>query len=132
MPACPSGNSLVSPYREVDVSMYPGRERMPFIGIRLAIRSQTLSEKNQRSTGVIIQSRLSRSGICGEEGFEEIPWQDTLSSGGLHQTGKNAVGYQTATRAGSEAYFAEDHQMAKSLFGKIVRGRHTGSPEEGK
>ena len=34
---------------------------------------------------------------------------DALSSGGLHQTGKDAMGFQSAFRSGSEADFAEDH-----------------------
>ncbi len=55
-----------------------------------------------------------------------------LSFGGLQQTGKDAVGFQSAFRSGSEAYLAEDHQMPERLFGVIVGGRYTGAPEEGK
>ena len=55
-----------------------------------------------------------------------------MSSGGLHQTGKDAVGFQPAFRSGSEAYLAEDHQMSERLFRVIVRRRYPGAPEEGK
>ena len=57
---------------------------------------------------------------------------DALSSGRLHQTGKDAVGFQSAIRSGSEAYLAEDHQMPKRLFRVIVGGRYAGASEEGK
>ena len=57
---------------------------------------------------------------------------DALSSGGLDQTGKDAVGFQSAFRSGSEAYLAEDHQMPERLFRVIVRGRYAGASEEGK
>ena len=56
---------------------------------------------------------------------------DALSSGGLHQTGKDAVGFQSAIRSGSEADLAEDHQMPKRLFGVIVGGAYAGASEEG-
>jgi hypothetical protein len=56
---------------------------------------------------------------------------DALSSGGLHQTGEDAVGFQSAIRSGSETYFAEDHQVPEGLFGIIVGGRYAGAPEEG-
>jgi hypothetical protein len=57
---------------------------------------------------------------------------DALFSGGLHQAGKDAVGFKSAFRSRSEAYLAKDHQMSERLFGMVVRGRHTGVPEEGK
>ena len=57
---------------------------------------------------------------------------DALSSGGLQQTGKDCVGFQSAFRSGSETYLAEDHQMPERLFGVIVGGRYTGAPEKGK
>ena len=57
---------------------------------------------------------------------------NTLSSGSLHQAGEDAVGLDPACRSGSEAYFAEDHQMSERLFGVIVRGRYAGMPEESK
>ena len=57
---------------------------------------------------------------------------DSLSSGGLHQTGKDAVGFQSVFRSISEAYLAEDHQMSKGLFRMIVGGRYAGASEEGK
>ena len=57
---------------------------------------------------------------------------DALSSGGLHQAGKDAVGFQSAFRSGSEADLAEDHQMPERLFRVIVGGRYAGVPEEGK
>ena len=57
---------------------------------------------------------------------------DALFSGGLHQTGKDAVGFQSAIRSGPEADLAEDHQMPKRLFGVIVRGWYAGAPEESK
>jgi hypothetical protein len=58
--------------------MYPGRERTPSIRIRLVIRRQNLSKKNQRSTGVIIQGRLSCCGNCGEEGLRKWGQNFTL------------------------------------------------------
>jgi hypothetical protein len=73
---------------------------------------------------------LSRGRICGEEGLEKLPWVDALSSGGLHQTGKDAVGFQSTIGSRSEAYFAEDHQMPERLFRVIVGGRYAGTPEE--
>ena len=57
---------------------------------------------------------------------------DALSSGGLHQTGKDAVGFQSAIRSGPEADLAEDHQMPEGLFRVIVGGRYAGASEEGK
>jgi len=57
---------------------------------------------------------------------------DALSSGGLYQTGKDAVGFQSAFRSISEADFAEDHQIPERLFRVIVRGRDARTPEEGK
>ena len=57
---------------------------------------------------------------------------DSLSSGGLDQTGKDAVGFQSVFRSISEAYLAEDHQMSERLFRVIVGGRDAGTPEEGK
>ena len=53
---------------------------------------------------------------------------DALSSSGLHQTGKDAVGFQSAVRSGSEAYFAKDHQMPERLFRVIVGGWYAGAP----
>ena len=64
--------------------------------------------------------------------MQKPPWMDALFSGGLYQTGKDAVGFYSAFRSRSEAYFAEDHQRSERLFRVIVRGRHTGTPEEGK
>ena len=40
------------------------------------------------------------------------------------------MGFQSAFRAGSEAYLAKDHQMPERLFRVIVRGRYAGTPEE--
>ena len=57
---------------------------------------------------------------------------DALSSGGLHQAGKDAVRFQSAFGSGSEGYFAEDHQVPQRLFCKIIRGWHAGMPEESK
>ena len=57
---------------------------------------------------------------------------DALSSGGLHQTGKDAVGFQSVFRSISEAYLAEDHQMPEGLFRVIVGGWYAGAPEKGK
>ena len=56
---------------------------------------------------------------------------DALSSGGLHQAGKDAVGFQSAFRPSSEAYLTEDYQMSERLFRVIVRGGYAGAPEEG-
>jgi hypothetical protein len=55
-----------------------------------------------------------------------------LSSGGLHETGKDAVGFQPAIRSSSEGYLAEYNQMSERLFRVIVRGRYAGAPQEGK
>jgi hypothetical protein len=57
---------------------------------------------------------------------------DALSSGGLHQTGKDAVGFQSAIRSGPEAYLAEENQVSERLFRVIVGGRYAGAPQEGK
>ena len=57
---------------------------------------------------------------------------NALSSCSLHEAGKDAVGFQSAFRSGSEAYLAEDHQMPERLFRVIVRGRYAGAPEESK
>ena len=57
---------------------------------------------------------------------------DSLSSGGLHEAGKDAVGFQSVFRSIPEAYLAEDHQMSKGLFRMIVGGQHAGAPEKGK
>ena len=62
--------------------------------------------------------------------MKKLPWVDALSSGRLHQTGKDAVGFQSAFRSGSETYLAEDHQMPERLFRLIVGGRYAGTPEE--
>ena len=56
---------------------------------------------------------------------------NALSSGGLHQTGKDAVGFESTIGSGSEADLAEDHQMPKRLFGVIVGGGDAGAAEEG-
>jgi hypothetical protein len=56
---------------------------------------------------------------------------DALSSGGLHQAGKDAMGFQSAFRPSSEAYLAEDDQMSERLFRVIVREGYAGAPEEG-
>ena len=55
---------------------------------------------------------------------------DALSSGGLHETGKDAVGFESALGSGSEAYLAEDDQMPERLFRMVVGGRYAGTPEE--
>ena len=70
--------------------------------------------------------------MCSEEGLQKLPWMDALSSGGLHQTGKDAVGFQSPFRSGTEAYLTEDHQSPERLFGVIVGGWYAGTPEEGK
>ena len=57
---------------------------------------------------------------------------DALSSGGLNQTGKDAVSFQSTIRSGPEADLAEDHQMSERLFRVIVRGRYAWAAEEGK
>ena len=57
---------------------------------------------------------------------------DSLSSGGLHEAGKDAVGFWSAFRSGYEANLSEDHQMSKGLFRVIVGGRYAGAPEKGK
>src|SRR4030042_341565 len=81
---------------------------------------------------MIIQCSLSRWRIGSEEGLQKFPWMNALSSGRLQQTGKDAVGFQSAFRSGSEAYLAEDHQMPEGLFRVVVGGRYAGAPEEGK
>jgi hypothetical protein len=57
---------------------------------------------------------------------------NALSSGGLHQTGKDAVGFESIFRSRSEAYLSEDHQMPERLFRMIVGGWYAGASEEGK
>jgi hypothetical protein len=47
------------------------------------------------SESQVIKGRLSSCRICGEEGLQELPWMDALSSGGLHQAGKDAVGFES-------------------------------------
>ncbi len=64
--------------------------------------------------------------------MQKLPWMNTLSSGSLHQRGKDAVGFQSAFGSGSEAYLAEDHQRPERLFGVIVGGRYAGVAEESK
>ena len=56
---------------------------------------------------------------------------DALSSGVLHQTGKDAVSFQSAFRSRSEAYLAEDHEVPERLFRVIVCGRYAGAAKEG-
>jgi hypothetical protein len=63
---------------------------------------------------------LSGCRICSKEGLQKLPWMNTLSSGGLHQTGKDAVGFQSAFRSRSEAYLAEDHEVPERLFRMII------------
>ena len=63
--------------------------------------------------------------------MQELSGVDTLSSGGLHQTGKDAVGLESTIRSGPEADLAKDHQMPKRLFGVIVGGRYAGASEKG-
>ncbi len=55
-----------------------------------------------------------------------------MFSGGLYQTGKDAVGFQPAIRSSSEGYLAEYNQMSEGLFREIIRGRYAGTAEEGK
>ena len=57
---------------------------------------------------------------------------DALSSGGLHQTGKDGMGFQSASRSGSDAYLAEDDHMPERVFRVVVGGRYAGASEEGK
>ena len=57
---------------------------------------------------------------------------DALSSGGLHEAGKDAVGFQSALGSGTEAYLTEDDQMPERLFCMIVGGGNAGTAEEGK
>ena len=57
---------------------------------------------------------------------------DALSPGGLHQARKDAVGFESTFRSGSEADLAEDHEIPKRLFREIVRGRYAGASEKGK
>ena len=57
---------------------------------------------------------------------------DSLSSGCLDQTGKDAVSFKSAFRPGSEAYFPEDHHMSYRLFSLVVRRRHTRAAKESK
>ena len=75
---------------------------------------------------------MSRWRICSKQGLQKLPWADALSSGGLHETGKDAVGFQPAIRSSSEGYLAEYNQMSERLFRVIVRGRYAGAPGEGK
>ena len=56
---------------------------------------------------------------------------DALSSGGLHQTGKDAVSFEPAFRSRSETDLAEDHQVPERLLGVVVSRRYAGVPEKG-
>ncbi|MFH0813695.1 MAG: hypothetical protein V2A69_12800 [Pseudomonadota bacterium] len=40
------------------------------------------------------------------------------------------MGFDPASRSGSEAYFAKDYQMPERLFRMIISRRHPGTPEE--
>ncbi len=42
----------------------------------------------------MIEGSLSGFGISSEEGLEELSWGHPLSSGSLHETGKDAVGFE--------------------------------------
>ena len=57
---------------------------------------------------------------------------DTLSSGGLNQRGKDAVGFESGFGSGSERYLAKDHHMSEGLFCMVVSGRYTRMTEKGK
>jgi hypothetical protein len=75
---------------------------------------------------------LGRCCIGQEEDLQKFPWMDVLSSGGLHQTGKDTVGFESGLRSRSETDFAKDDQMPERLFGVIVGGGNAGTSEEGK
>ena len=45
---------------------------------------------------MIIRGSLSRCRISSEEGLQKLPWMGALSSGGLHQAGKDTVGFESA------------------------------------
>ena len=55
-----------------------------------------------------------------------------MSSGGLYETGKDAVGFQSAFRSGSEADLAEDDEIPERLFCMIIRGWYAWAAEKGK
>ena len=95
-----------------------------------ASRNRPVSQK--RPICLQLKRDAVLNSISGEERLEEFPGRDALSSGGLDQTGKDAVGFQAIIGAGSETYFSEDHQMPQTLFRVILGGRHPGSPVEGK
>ena len=57
---------------------------------------------------------------------------DVLSSCGLYETGKNAMGLESAFRSVPEADFSEDHQMPERLLCMVVCGRHPFVAKEGK
>jgi hypothetical protein len=50
----------------------------------------------------------------------------------LYETGKDAVGFQSAFRSGSEADLAEDDEIPERLFRMIVRGWYAWAAEKGK
>ena len=56
---------------------------------------------------------------------------NALSSGCLHETGKDAMGFKAAFGSGSEADLAEDDQIPESLFRVIVGRRDSGAPKKG-
>jgi hypothetical protein len=61
----------------------------------------------------VVKGDLDGGRIRIEQGMDELPWVDALPSGGFQQTGKAAVGEQSAFRPGSEPDPAEDHQTKK-------------------
>ena len=56
---------------------------------------------------------------------------DTLSLGGLHKTGDDAVGLDSFFRSCSKAHLAEDHQFAQRLLGMVVCRRHPWDSKKG-
>ena len=56
----------------------------------------------------------------------------TLSFGGLHQTGDDAVGFESRFRSGSEAYLAEDYQFSQRLLGMIIGRGYAWDTKKGK
>jgi hypothetical protein len=49
--------------------------------------------------GFVVKGGLGSGRIGSEQGMHELPWVDSLPSGGFQQTGKDTVGDQSAFRS---------------------------------
>ena len=70
---------------------------------------------------------MSGGRISGQKDLEELSGIDALPPGGENQTGKDAMGLQSAWGAGSETNLPKDNQVSQGLFGLIIGRRGSGS-----